>query len=102
VWRGLLATPEPRARLRGAESDAGEIVGFARGDPVGPKASDRLDHLADQGFRSAGPGVLRDNHPARRFQEALGALAGPEQSFDLRGQMVAEVACLFQPVSRLA
>ena len=59
-------------------------------------------HLADQGFRSVGLWVLRDNLPARRFYEALGGRAGPEQSLDLRGQTVAETAYRFEPIPRLA
>ncbi|MFL5026921.1 MAG: GNAT family N-acetyltransferase, partial [Microvirga sp.] len=55
-----------------------------------------LDHLSGHGFRSAGLWVLKENLPARRFYEALGGTAGAEQSFDLRGQMVVEVAYRFE------
>lgn len=55
-----------------------------------------LDHLTAHGFRSAGLWVLKDNLPARRFYEGLGGKSGPEQSFDLRGQTVAEVAYRFE------
>lgn len=124
LWRGILAKPEPQARLLVAETPEGEIVGFARGGPVGPKGEgllgteteiyalyilDRVkrqgigrrlltgvfDHLSAQGFRSAGLWVLKENAPARRFYEALGGDAGPEQSFDVRGQQVTEVAYRF-------
>jgi ribosomal protein S18 acetylase RimI-like enzyme len=124
MWRGALAIPDPRAKLLVAEAEAGEIVGFARGGPVSAKAPgllgteteifaiyllDRVkrrgigrrlmtgifDHLAGQGFGSAGLWVLRDNLPARRFYEALGGRPGPEQSFELCGQNVTEIAYRF-------
>ena len=130
MWQGAFAHPNPKARLLVAEGADGEIVGFARGAPVRPKEPDLLatnteifaiylldkvkrqgigrrlmagvfDHLAAQGFRSAGLWVLRENLPARRFYEALGGKLGPEQSFDLRGQTVTEVAYRFEPIPHL-
>ncbi len=129
LWQGAFTHPDPKARLLVAEAEDGEIVGFARGGPLRVKASDLLaaeteiyavylldkvkrqglgrrlmtgvfDHLAAQGFRSAGLWVLRENLPARRFYEALGGRPGPEQSFDLRGQTVTEVAYRFEPIPR--
>jgi len=131
MWRGVLATPDPRARLLVAETCTGEIVGFASGGSARKPASDLLgteaeifaiylldrvkrqgigrrlmagifDHLADQGFRSVGLWVLKENLPARRFYEALGGRAGPEQSFDVLGQMVTEIAYRFEPIPHLA
>jgi ribosomal protein S18 acetylase RimI-like enzyme len=125
LWRRALAESEPRAKLLVAETDDGEIVGFVRGGPIRGKGADQLgteaeifaiylldkvkrhgigrrlmagvfDHLAVQGFRSVGLWVLRENLPARRFYEALGGRPGPEQSFDLRGQRVTEVAYRFE------
>lgn len=125
IWRGAFERPDPQARLLVAETVDGEIVGFARGGPNRRKASELLgtepeifaiylldrvkrqgigrtlmagvlDHLAGQGFRRAGLWVLKDNRPARRFYEALGGMAGPEQSFDLRGQPVTEIAYRFE------
>ncbi|NBJ11779.1 GNAT family N-acetyltransferase [Microvirga arsenatis] len=125
MWQRALAEPEPRARLLVAETDDGEIVGFIRGGPIRNKEArllgteaeiyaiyllDRIkrqgigrrlmhgvfDHLTHQGFRSVGLWVLKDNLGARRFYEALGGTAGPEQSFDLRGQIVTEVAYRFE------
>ena len=126
MWQGSFRQPNPQARLLVAETDEGEIVGFARGAPVRRgEGSDRLDaeaeiaaiylldevkrrgigrrlmrgvldHLAAQGFRSVGLWVLKENLPARRFYEALGGTPGAEQSFDLRGQMVVEVAYRFE------
>ncbi|MGO4525523.1 N-acetyltransferase family protein [Microvirga sp. 2MCAF35] len=125
MWQGAFAQPDPQAKLLVAETASGEIVGFARGGPVrgenggllGTEAEifaiyllDRvkrrgigrtlmqgvLDHLDQHGFRSVGLWVLKDNLPARRFYEALGGQPGPEQSFDLRGQMVVEVAYRFE------
>jgi ribosomal protein S18 acetylase RimI-like enzyme len=130
LWRRAFADPDPRARLLVAEAPDGEIVGFVRGGPAGPKEPSLLgaeteifalylldkvkrqgigrrlmrgvfDHLADRGFRSAGLWVLKENLPARRFYEALGGRPGPEQSFDLRGQRVTEVAYRFEPIPRL-
>ncbi len=127
LWQGAFTHPDPKARLLVAEAEDGEIVGFARGGPLRVKASDLLaaeteiyavylldkvkrqglgrrlmagvfEHLAAQGFRSAGLWVLRENLPARRFYEALGGRPGPEQSFDLRGQTVTEVAYRFEPI----
>ncbi|RDI59399.1 GNAT family N-acetyltransferase [Microvirga subterranea] len=129
MWRGILAKPDPQARLLVAEMPEGEIVGFGRGGPAGRKGPgllgteteiyalyllDRVkrqgvgrrllagifEHLAAQGFRSAGLWVLKENAPARRFYEALGGAAGPEQSFDLRGQQVTEVAYRFDLTGR--
>ncbi|MFC4171879.1 GNAT family N-acetyltransferase [Microvirga sp. GCM10011540] len=131
MWRSILATPDPKGKLLVAEAPGGEIVGFARGGPVGPKGADLLGteteifaiylldrvkrqgigrrlmagifgHLAEQGFGSTGLWVLRDNLPARRFYEALGGVAGREQSFDLRGQEVTEVAYRFEPIPHSA
>jgi len=125
LWQRAVAERDPRARLLVAETDDGEIVGFIRGGPVRDKEAGQLgteaeifaiylldkvkrqgigrrlmagvlDHLAAQGFRSVGLWVLKDNLPARRFYETLGGTAGPEQSFDLRGQMVTEVAYRFE------
>jgi ribosomal protein S18 acetylase RimI-like enzyme len=125
MWRRALAEPEPRARLLVAEADDGQIVGFIRGGPIRGKEAELLgteaeiyaiylldkakrqgigrklmrgvfDHLAAHGLRSVGLWVLRDNLPALRFYETLGGTAGPEQSFDLRGQMVTEIAYRFE------
>jgi ribosomal protein S18 acetylase RimI-like enzyme len=129
MWRGAFTHPNPQARLLVAEDEGGEILGFARGGPIRGKGADLLgaeaeifaiylldkakrqgigrklmagifEHLAAHGFRSVGLWVLKDNLPARRFYEALGGTAGPEQSFDLRGQMVTEVAYRFELASQ--
>jgi ribosomal protein S18 acetylase RimI-like enzyme len=125
LWQRALAEPEPRAKLLVAETADGEIVGFIRGGPIWDKGADLLgteaeifaiylldkvkrqgigrklmagvfDHLAAHGIRSVGLWVLKDNLSARRFYEALGGTAGAEQSFDLQGQMVTEVAYRFE------
>lgn len=125
MWQGAFAQPNARARLLVAETDVGEIVGFACGGPIRGENAELLDteaeifaiylldkikrrgvgrklmrgvldHLTAHGFRSAGLWVLKDNLPARRFYEGLGGKSGPEQSFDLRGQTVAEVAYRFE------
>ncbi|QRM30534.1 GNAT family N-acetyltransferase [Microvirga sp. VF16] len=125
MWQGAFAQPDPRAKLLVAEADDGEIVGFARGGPIRGENADALgtvaeifaiylldkvkrqgvgrqlmrgvlDHLSRHSLRSVGLWVLKDNHPARRFYEALGGMPGEEQSFDLRGQMVIEVAYRFE------
>ena len=83
MWRGAFTRPNPRARLLVAETDEGEIVGFACGGPTRCEGVDVLgtdaeifaiylldeikrrgigrrlmrgvlDHLAAQGFRSVG------------------------------------------------
>jgi ribosomal protein S18 acetylase RimI-like enzyme len=124
MWQGAFAHPNPQARFLVAEADNGEIVGFVRAAPVMAKEPDLLgteaeifaiylldkvkrqgvgrrlmsgvfDHLRTQGFRSVGLWVLKENLPALRFYEALGGTSGPEQSFDLRGQMVTEIAYRF-------
>ncbi len=124
MWQGAFTHANPRAKFLVAEADGGEIVGFARAAPVLAKEPDLLgaeaeifaiylldkvkrqgvgrrlmsgvfDHLRSQGFRSVGLWVLKENLPARRFYEALGGTPGPEQAFDLRGQMVTEVAYRF-------
>jgi ribosomal protein S18 acetylase RimI-like enzyme len=129
MWQRALAEPEPRARLLVAEIDGGQIVGFIRGGPIRGEEAELLGteaeiyavylldkvkrqgigrklmagvfkHLAAHGFRSVGLWVLKDNLPARRFYEILGGTAGPEQSFDLRGQMVTEVAYRFELTSQ--
>jgi ribosomal protein S18 acetylase RimI-like enzyme len=125
MWQGAFTRPNPQARRLVAETDQGEVVGFACGGPTRPEGVDVLraeaeifaiylldkikrqgvgrrlmrgvlDHLSGHGFRSAGLWVLKENLPARRFYEALGGTAGAEQSFDLRGQMVVEVAYRFE------
>jgi ribosomal protein S18 acetylase RimI-like enzyme len=124
LWQRALAESEPSAKLLVAETDDGEIVGFVRGGPIRGKGAELLgteaeifaiylldsvkrqgigrklmagvfEHLAAQGFRSVGLWVLRENLPARRFYEALGGQPGPEQTFDLRGQRVTEIAYRF-------
>jgi len=124
MWQASFTHPDPRAKLLVAEADEGGIVGFVRGGPIRSKATDLLateaeifaiylldrvkrqgigrrlmqgvfEHLAAQGIRSVGLWVLKDNLPARRFYEAMGGQAGPEQSLDLRGQMVVEIAYRF-------
>jgi ribosomal protein S18 acetylase RimI-like enzyme len=129
MWQRALAEPEPRARLLVAEADDGQIVGFIRGGPIRGKEAEFLrteaenyaiylldkikrqgigrrlmrgvfDHLAAHGLRSVGLWVLRDNLPARRFYESLGGTPGPEQSFNLRGQMVTEVVYRFELTSQ--
>lgn len=124
MWQDAFARPNPRARLLVAETGDGEMVGFACGGPIRREGAETLgteaeifaiylldkvkrqgvgrglmrgvlDHLAAQGFRSAGLWVLKENIPARRFYEALGGTPGAEQSFDLRGQTVAEIAYRF-------
>jgi ribosomal protein S18 acetylase RimI-like enzyme len=125
MWQGAFRQPNPRARLLVAETDGGAIVGFACGGPIGRESTDVLgteaeifaiylldkvkrqgvgrrlmrgvlDHLTAHGFSSVGLWVLKENLPARRFYEALGGTPGAEQSFDLRGQMVVEVAYRFE------
>jgi ribosomal protein S18 acetylase RimI-like enzyme len=125
MWQGAFTRPNPRAKLLVAVTDAGEIVGFARGGPIRRENADRLgaeaeilaiylldkvkrqgigrrllcgvlDHLSHHGFQSVGLWVLKDNLSARRFYEALGGTPGAEQSFDLRGQTVTEVAYRFE------
>jgi ribosomal protein S18 acetylase RimI-like enzyme len=125
MWQGAFAQPNPRTRLLVAETEEREIVGFACGGPIRREGVDVLgteaeilavylldkvkrqgvgrrlmcgvlDHLSQHGFRSAGLWVLKANLPARRFYEALGGTAGAEQSFDLRGQTVAEIAYRFE------
>jgi len=130
MWRDILAAPDPRAKLLVAET-GGAIVGFARGGPVRPATPDLLateteifaiylldgvkrqgigrklmagvfDHLAGQGFRSAGLWVLKDNASACRFYEALGGRAGPERPFDMPGQRLTKIAYRFEPIPRSA
>ncbi len=125
MWQRALDRANPQAKLLVAETGEGEIVGFARGGPIRGKGPELLgteaeifviylldrvkrqgvgrrlmsgvfDHLRSQGFRSVGLWVLKENLPARRFYGALGGMPGPEQSFDLRGQMVAEIAYRFE------
>nr|WP_279306653.1 GNAT family N-acetyltransferase [Microvirga solisilvae] len=130
MWRGALAKPDPQAKLVVAVQADGEIVGFARGGPIRNKGADLLatdaeifaiylldkakrqglgrrmmiavfDHLAAQGFGSVGLWVLKENLAARRFYEMLGGRAGREQSFDVRGQMLTEVAYRFAPIPKI-
>ena len=125
MWQRALDRADPQAKLLVAETGEGEIVGFARGGPIRGKGPELLgteaeifviylldrvkrqgvgrrlmsgvfDHLRSQGFRSVGLWVLKENLPARRLYEALGGMPGPEQSFDLRGQMVTEKAYRFE------
>lgn len=131
MWRRVFAETDPKAKLLVAETEAGEIVGFARGGPIRNKGAEALateaeifaiylfdkvkrqgigrklmagvfHHLSHQGFRSVGLWVLKENLPARRFYEALGGQAGPEQSFDVRGQRLVEIAYRFEPIPALS
>ena len=127
-WSRAFARPSPESRFLVAEED-GAIVGFVRGGPLrdaalAPVAEAEIyaiylldaakrrgagrrlmagvfDHLAAQGFGSVGLWVLKENVAARAFYEALGGRAGPEQSFDLRGDRVTEIAYGFAPIPRL-
>ncbi len=130
MWRGILAEPDPQAKLVVAVEPDDGIVGFARGGPIRNKGADLLgadaeifaiylldkakrqgigrrmmaavfDHLAAQGFGSVGLWVLKENQAARRFYEILGGQAGAEQSFDVRGQLLTEVAYRFEPIPRI-
>ena len=125
LWQDVFTQLDPRARLLVAETEGGEIVGFAHGGPIRRENAEHLgteteifaiylldrvkrqgiglrlmrgvfDHLARHGFRSAGLWVLKDNLSARRFYEILGGQPGPAQSFDLRGQIVVEIAYRFE------
>ncbi|WP_112662861.1 GNAT family N-acetyltransferase [Microvirga flavescens] len=131
MWRSTFAQPDPRARLLVAETAEDGIVGFARGGPVRSKGAvpldtdaeiyaiyllDKvkrqgigrrlmtgvLDHLSQQEFLAAGLWALKENLSARRFYEALGGIAGPEQPLELRGQTVIEVAYRFALASNAA
>jgi ribosomal protein S18 acetylase RimI-like enzyme len=124
IWQRALDRADPQAKLLVAETNEGEIVGFARGGPIRGKGPELLgteaeifviylldkvkrqgigrrlmsgvfSHLHSQGFRTVGLWVMKENISARRFYEALGGTPGPEQSFDLRGQMVTEIAYRF-------
>ena len=78
-----------RARRAGAAEGAGSArhrgrdlrdLPARRGQAPGRRPQRSMagvfDHLAAQGFRSAGLWVLTDNLPARRFYEALGGMPG--------------------------
>jgi len=122
MWQGAFRHPDPRAKLLVAEED-GAIVGFACGGPIhesgllgtqaevfaiylldgvkGRGLGRRLmagvfDHLANHGIGSVGLWVLKENEPARRFYERQGGQAGPEQSLDIKGQRVMEIAYRFE------
>jgi ribosomal protein S18 acetylase RimI-like enzyme len=130
MWRGVLAKPDPQAKLVVAVQSDGGIVGFARGGPIRNTGTDLLAadaeifaiylldkakrqglgrkmmaevfaHLAAQGFRSVGLWVLKENVSARRFYEKLGGQAGPEKTLNVCGQMLAEVGYRFEPIPRL-
>ncbi len=55
-----------------------------------------LDHLAAQGFASAGLWVLTENTPARHFYESLGGIPGAQQSIEIRGEALTETAYRFE------
>lgn len=130
MWQGVFSRPDAQAKLVVATQPDGEIVGFVRGGPIRNKGADALatdaeifaiylldkvkrqglgrklmaevfDHLAAQGFSSVGLWVLKKNLPARRFYDMLGGQAGPEQTFDVRGQLLTEVAYRFEPIPQL-
>ena len=111
TWRRAFERPDPRSVLLVAE-EGGAVAGFARAGPTRDAllATDAeiyaiylldrvkrrgvgrrlmaavLAHLAGAGLASAGLWVLRDNAPARRFYEALGAAPGPEKAVSLLGR----------------
>lgn len=124
MWQGAFRSPDPRCKLLVAEQE-GRIVGFCRGGPARsggtvPLGTDAevyaiylldavkrqgvggrllrgvLDHLAAQGFASAGLWVLTDNTSARHFYESLGGIAGAQQSIEIRGEALTETAYRFE------
>jgi hypothetical protein len=123
MWRRAFERPDPRARFLIAERVPGGIVGFARGGPSRPggailigteaeiyaiylldvvkRLRGLFDHFRKSGFASAGLWVLDGNIPARSFYEALGGVPGPEQSIELQGERVREVAYRFEPIPAL-
>ncbi|WP_457089355.1 N-acetyltransferase family protein [Microvirga sp. P5_D2] len=127
MWQGVLVQPDAQAKLVVAVDAEGEIVGFARGGPIRNKGADLLgteaeifaiylldkvkrqgigrrlmtgvfDHLIVQGFASVGLWVLKENLSARRFYEGFGGQPGAEQTFDVRGQQLTEIAYRFEPI----
>ncbi|QFU17431.1 GNAT family N-acetyltransferase [Microvirga thermotolerans] len=131
MWKEGLAVRDPGTLALVGRTGEGEAVGFAIGGPtrsegtvpLGTEAEiyaiyllDRVKrrglgralmaglfaHFVRRGFASAGLWVLRDNGAARRFYEALGGEAGPEQDLELRGQTVTEIAYRFAPIPVLS
>lgn len=128
VWIDILAAGRPAESNFVAETDCGEIVGFAGGGPkregnpaypgelyavylleeyqragVGRRlVSAVARQLLADGFPSMLTWVLEDNCPARRFYEGLGGTEVGRQTITIGGADLVEVAYGWRDVTGLA
>ncbi len=117
-WADVLTTNRPSASLFVAEAKGGEIVGFSGGGPeregnqtyegelytiyileeyqrrgVGRRLVSAVARsLLTVGARSMLLWVLKDNHPSRRFYEALGGEKVGQKAISIGGSNLLEVA----------
>ena len=128
MWKQALTADRPATCMLVAETDRGEIIGFAFGAPEregNPQFRGELFAiyvLADQQrkgigrrlfiamvqhFRSGGIEsmllwALKDNHPARKFYEMLGGEYVEEKTITIGGTDLVEVAYGWRDLTGLA
>jgi ribosomal protein S18 acetylase RimI-like enzyme len=126
-WGGAFSNPDRQLIRYVAEDTEGTIVGFAVGGPQrssmwayegelyaiyvlqeaqgrgigGRLAREVARRLFDAGMRSMIVWVLTDNHPSRRFYEALGGILVAEQEFELDGLRLHETGYGWADISTL-
>lgn len=126
MWKGILTTDQARHNLV-VETGAGEVVGFAGGGPeregnpdyrgelyaiyllegyqrkgAGRRLFEAVAHrLAADGFASMLAWVLKDNRPACRFYESLGAERLGQKAVAIGGTDLLEVAYGWSDITSL-
>ncbi|MAS35881.1 MAG: GNAT family N-acetyltransferase [Anaerolineaceae bacterium] len=126
-WRSVLTDHAGQSVVVVAEEPAGELVGFASGGAernstngfdgelyaiylsasaqrkgIGTQlAMGLIQRLTQRGFRSMLVWVLQDNHPARRFYEALGGSLVAERDITIGDAMLKEVSYGWRDIQSL-
>ncbi len=126
-WQELLSDESQAGFTLVAETDDGEVVGFAvagpnRGDEKfdaelyaiyvlqahqgggtgGRLVHDAMHRLQDSGYTSLIVWVLQANDPARRFYEALGGVYFSAKPITIGGAELTEVSYVWERMPRLA
>ena len=127
MWLQALTAGPPATSMLVAETEEGEIVGFAYGAPEREgnslyrgelfaiyvleayqrtRIGRRLFTAAGQRLQTAGLDsmllwVLRDNHPARRFYELMGGEYVEEKTIKIGGTDLIEVAYGWKDITKI-
>ena len=128
VWVQILSRDDPAQCNFVAETDGGEVVGFAGGGPeregdevyrgelyaiyllrehqgrgIGRRLACAVAHgLLSSGFESMLLWVLEDNHPARRFYESLGGEQVGRKTIEVGGAGLIELSYGWRDITGLA